>query len=283
MRYLRPYQIFLIGTLILIMASASFASTGKAVVVDYTPQTLTLTGTPPSISAKAYAIFDVRTGDILASLNLTTTLPIASVTKLLTAATVLKNISAEETYRITEADTTAHGRAGRLSVGEVYNVHELLFPLLLESSNDAAAVFERETGGKIIGQMNELAEDLGAETFSVVDASGISDSNTASVKDLVIITTHLYNEMPHLFDITQLSKRAGPYISWTNNNPVRDDSYKGGKHGYTETAKRTLVAVFNESLVGGQKEVGYVLLGSDDLVTDVAILRKFLTTAGKLE
>ncbi len=280
---LRPQQALLVGGIILVMATASLASTDKPVVVSYLPETLVTKAEAPIVTAKAYAIFDVKTGSILVSSNSKEVLPIASVTKLVTAATVLRDIPDDKNFTVVLADTDAHGRAGRLSSGQVYTAHELLFPLLLESSNDAAAVFERETNGKIVNQINQLAKNSGAKTFSVVDASGISDSDVASVEDLVKLVSHLYADLPHLFDITQLSKRAGPFVSWVNNNPVRGDSYKGGKHGYTDAAGRTLVAIFEESFTSGKREVGYILLGSDNLVTDTATLREFVAIKVSLE
>jgi D-alanyl-D-alanine carboxypeptidase len=80
-----------------------------------------------------------------------------------------------------------------------------------------------------------------------------------------------------------LSKRAGPYVSWSNNSPVLNESYRGGKHGFTEAANRTLVALFNESFVTGQRTLGYVILGSDNLSQDIEKLRTFVSESVTLE
>ncbi len=284
MRFLlHSYQIFIVAGVILVMAVSSFASAEKSVVVTYTPETLVVHDTAPSISAAAFAIFDVTTGVVLAAHNVSEPLPIASVTKLLTAATVLRTVDRDDLYTVTEADLESHGRAGRLRVGETFPAYELLFPLLLESSNDAAEVYERVTEGDIVRRMNGYAKELGAHSLTVADASGLSDANTASIKDLVTLTSTLYAKEPHLFDIARLSKRAGPYTIWTNNSPVRDDTYRGGKHGFTEAANRTLVAVFTETFSSGTREVGYILLGSADLAQDTAALRSFVAQHVTLE
>ena len=73
---------------------------------------------------------------------------------------------------MTQDDVAAEGRAGKLEAGQKYVLRDLLFPLLLESSNDAAAVFER-TLGKISFPQVQLA-----------DASGLSSYNVASASDL---------------------------------------------------------------------------------------------------
>ena len=273
---LRPYQVFLVAGIVLVMGASSFASTEKPVVVTYAPDTLVAEERGPHISARAYAIFDASTGRILAAQEMDEALPIASVTKLFTAAAVLGSEEVDTEYTVRDVDVASHGRAGRLSAGETYTAHELLFPLLLESSNDAAAVLERETKGEIVSQINEYAKEQGASTFNVTDASGLSDNNVASAEDLATLTSVLYRTMPHVFDMTQFSKRVGPYVTWTNNSPVRGGSYRGGKHGFTSAANRTLVAIFDESFDESTKAVGYVILGSDDLALDTEVLRSFV-------
>jgi D-alanyl-D-alanine carboxypeptidase len=280
---LHTYQIFVVAGVLLVMVASSVGAADTPVVVTYTPETLVVHDTAPAVTATAFAIFDATTGRLLATQNKDLVLPIASVTKLLTAATVLRTVDHTDTYTITEADTAAHGRAGRLEVGEVYTAHELLFPLLLESSNDAAALFERVTEGDIIRRMNGYAKELGASTLAVADASGLSDRNVASVNDLAKLTAALYDTEPRVFDMTKLSKRTGPYTGWTNNSPVRNKQYVGGKHGFTEAAGRTVTAVYTETFSAGEWPIGYVLLGSTDLVADLETLRDFVATHVTLE
>jgi hypothetical protein len=61
-----------------------------------------------------------------------------------------------------------------------------------------------------------------------------------------------------------------------NNNPfIADATYKGGKHGFTYSANRTAVSFFEEILASGNtRTIGYVLLGSDDLRSDMELLRQ---------
>ncbi len=288
MRLLHPYQVFVVSLVVVVLAISSFASAKDQddikVEVAYVPRQVILTDTGPVLPVSAYGIFDVETGQVLAAQKPNDVLPIASITKLLTASVVLRTLVAEGDYTVTESDLLGHGRAGRLSVGESYEARELLFPLLLESSNDAAVLYERVTKGDIVRQMNTYAADLGATSLQVVDASGLSDQNQASVRDLIKLTTELYAREPHLFDIMQLSQRSGPYVSWRNNSPVWDKSYRGGKHGYTEAANRTIVALFEEEFAeGGTKTVGYVVLGSSDLASDVATLREFIHQKAELK
>jgi len=89
----------------------------------------------------------------------------------------------------------------------------------------------------------------------------------------------------HLFDITRLKTRAGDYVAWSNNSPVIAEDYRGGKHGYTEAASRTLTAVFSEKTLplGLERELIYVILGSDNLALDLERLRFAVTSTARFE
>lgn len=72
----------------------------------------------------------------------------------------------------------------------------------------------------------------------------------------------------------------GSYTGWLNNNPIATESgYRGGKHGYTIAANRTLVAVFDETINGHPYTLGYIILGSDDLKADFLTLRDFVNSS----
>lgn len=269
------------------MAASSFASEAPVSPVTAVPPEpssviLATEAQPDLLTARAYVAFDVETGALLTAHREHEVVPIASVTKLLTAATVLRTLDLTATATISEADVANEGRAGRLSAGSTYTFYDLLFPLLLESSNDAAAVYERVTNGDLIRRMNAYAVELGAATLSVADTSGLSPENVASAHDLLVLTRSLYGTLPHLFDITQLSKRVTEDLVWVNNSPVLTTSYKGGKHGFTEAADRTLVALYDEEIGGEVRTVGYILLGSSDLKQDIRTLRSFVLAHASL-
>lgn len=219
---------------------------------------------PVDLSVSAYGIFDVETGEILLSHNDDKNLPIASVTKLFTAKTVMDNNNLDQIITITEADVATLGRAGKLATGQTFSVHELLFPLLLESSNDAGTALVRNVGTIMLGER------------SLADGSGLSAQNISSVNQLAIEIRNLYINYPHIFDITKLSQKVGEHTVWVNNSPVLDlPGYQGGKHGYTEVAGRTIVAIFTEPALNN-REIGYIVLGSKNLRNDIITLRSLI-------
>lgn len=264
--------------LLLVFTYSNVVSSSASEVSGSKSASFKLSETSLASDAKAFAVFDLETGQVLISKNIDTVLPIASVTKLFTATVINQNSKLDEKIVVTNSDVAAEGGAGRLISGEEYLYHDLLFPLLLESSNDAAAAFERVTHGEVITQMNNLAASVGASKTKFSDASGLSAKNVSSASDLITFITYLHKQEPHILDITHLKKYVGPHTGWLNNSPVLDDSYQGGKHGYTEAANRTVVALFKESFGTGERTLGYVLLGSADLRADMRSLRDFVST-----
>jgi len=249
------------------------ASSGVLRATESTAQIYEIADTPdPRLSARSWMVFDLMTGEELYSYKPNTQLPIASITKLMTATVFYEDNDAAATASITWADVAAEGRAGKLQFGDTYTYHELLFPLLLESSNDAAAVIER-VDTDVINRMNDYTDFLPLTIFD--DASGLSDMNRSTAAELRTFIRFLSQEAPHILDITQIEEFYSAENGWINNNPFIDDpSYRGGKHGYTNAANRTAVALFSEELSNeSTRTLGYVVLGSDDLITDMDTLR----------
>lgn len=239
---------------------------------------------PELPKARAYAIFDPGSGGMLVSQNAETPQPIASVTKLSAAAAAESLGWLDATTTVTVSDVEAEGRAGKLTAGDVYHYRELLFPLLLESSNDAAATFERADREQLLLRMNERAKTVGTQNTQFVDASGLSDQNVSTARDLSMLSSQLYKDHPFIFDVTKLSQYIGPNTGWINNNPVaHEEGYLGGKHGYTEAAQRTIVAIFDEEFKTGRRQVGYVVLGSENLEADIDTLRAFVAESVRYE
>jgi D-alanyl-D-alanine carboxypeptidase len=253
-------------------------------VIVHVPAFTIADGSAPVLSVNSYLVFDTKTGEILASQNPDAVHPIASVTKLFTAAAILENFNPESTTTITWGDLSAEGEAGDLKPHQVYTYRELLFPLLLESSNDAALALEHSTKGELTKSLETVAKKYGAEHAHFADASGLSASNTATARDLMNFSRAVGEKYPFVYDISELPQYIGSYTGWLNNNPVfNTDSYRGGKHGYTPAAGRTLVAQFSERFAVGDRTIGYIILGSDNLATDVAILRTYVASAVKYE
>lgn len=260
---------FVLLVLVQLIDTPKVVSTAEAAPVP--EKVVVLTEPNPTVSARAYGVFDVESGELLFSHNADVSLPIASITKLFTAAAVLESGRDTDRLVITATDVATEGRAGKLAVGQEYHLHELLFPLLLESSNDAAVAIARyTTPHSVTGVVLD-------------DTSGLSPDNRATVEGLAMAVRSLYQSEPHIFDITRLPQMVGVYTGWVNNSPVLNlPGYRGGKHGYTEAASHTLTAFFSEPSLGG-RELEYVILGSDDVRADTVVLRQAVKDSVELQ
>lgn len=256
-----------------------------AAAVQAIPQFTVAASEPaPKLTAASYLVFDVESGEPLIAHDADAVRPIASITKLVTAAVAAEIFTGEEPIRVTERDVATFGRAGSLQAGQSYALRELQVPLLLESSNDAAAAIARAGGSDFIDRMEHWAAAAGARDVTFADSSGLSAENRASARDIAAVLRTLQTERPAVLDITRLSRYLGPYTGWSNNNPVSPNAdYRGGKHGYTNASKLTIAALFAESLAAGERTLGYVVLGSEDLAADVASLRGFVARSVHFE
>lgn len=222
------------------------------------------------LTADAWAIFDPMTGQVIDGENIDTTLPIASITKLFTAVAAIESGWLEKKITITHRDLAEDGRAGKLIQGEEMTFRELLFPLLIESSNDAGYAIARSLGPEYYTHMSVFNEAHDLTSTSIVDGSGIDPRNTSSARDLSAFFSIIKKNYPFILDITTLRVFVMDHRGLRNNDPAREfDTFEGGKQGVLPEAGKTFVGAFR---MGGNREVGIVLLGSEDLRRDIETL-----------
>lgn len=233
----------------------------------------------PVVSARAWAIGEVSSGEIIVGNDVDSVLPIASLTKLMTALVAVENYDLSEETTVTQKAVWTEGRAGRLKAGQVYPLRELLFPLLIESSNDAGEVLAAHNGRDLfIDTMNFRGEELGMHQSVFADPSGLSRENTSSVHDMMILYTHIFHNERRILDVSMLSQYLTPDRGWVSNNPATGiDTFIGGKNGYIPEAGNTFVGGFREVIVSGEEgNFLLVLLGSDDIEGDISALRTYI-------
>lgn len=245
-------------------------------VVEYfaPPSFSTSLANVQNVSAKSWLVFDAESGKVIYEYRAREARPIASVTKLIAAKVFYDSNNIWANTTITWSDVAADGRAGKLSYGETYDFHTLLFPLLLESSNDAAKVFSRNDE-KLVEKMNSYATSLNLTKSTFADTSGLSNKDISTSRELATLISDIYRHNPHLISITSLGQYLTAQNGWLNNNPFASDpDFAGGKHGYTEDAGHTAVTLFDETLKNGaNRTIGYILLGSSNLDYDAKLLR----------
>lgn len=202
-------------------------------------------------------------------------MPIASITKLVTAAVAKQLIPVDDKVSITAAITATYGNTAGFRGGESFRAGDLLYPLLMVSSNDAAEALAQHYGrSKFIAAMNGFVQSIGAYRTYFADPSGLSPDNVSTADDIALIIEWLRQNDPDIISITQLKSKTMRDHTWTNPTHFLSwSNYAGGKNGYTPEADRTGVSLFT---LGRSKDMyAVVVLGSESRDTDeIKLLRK---------
>lgn len=233
----------------------------------------------PEINSRAFLVADIETGEVILSHNPDQVLPMASLTKLMTALITVETFDELELVRVTQGAVDTFGESGSLVAGQRLPVSEMIYPLLIESSNDAAEVLARHVGRDVfLTQMNAKAEILGLNDTYFADPSGISPNNISNTEDLLDLLSYVYKYKRNLLEITKLHDRSFKSFRWVNVNKLADNEYFiGGKNGHTSAAKNTFAGIFSLPLSETTNtNVAIILLGSDSQVGDVNNIIDFL-------
>lgn len=231
------------------------------------------------VTALAYLAADLDSGEILVEKNKDKILPIASVSKLVTALVSLETLSQDTAVTISGSAVDTYGTAGGLFVGEKISTGNLLYPLLLESSNDAAeAIAGSKNRASFIKSMNQTVDRIGASRTSFFDASGLSEDNVSTPDDLSKIAQYIYKNQKSIFDITRIKSYVLKNHTWENPTYfLRMNAYIGGKNGYTDEAGRTAVSLFSiPERSGPPRNVIVVVLKSFDRNADIASIVNYI-------
>jgi len=206
----------------------------------------------PALKSQAALVVDQQSGEILLGKNMESKLPIASLTKLMTAIVTLDaELDPDEPVTITKADVDRlRGSHSRLQVGTTLTRDELLHLALMASENRAAsAITSSYPGGKdsCVLAMNLKAQLLGMTGTRFEDGTGLSGRNVSTAQDLakLVQAAHAY---PKIRDYTtstsyqvKIGRRAMRFGN--TNNLTRSSRWDIGlsKTGYIAEAGRCLV------------------------------------------
>lgn len=240
------------------------------------------------INAQAYAVMDRDTKELLLAKNISDELPIASVTKIMTAVVALEKARLDVELRVTQQAAQIGEAEMGLTEGETVTVEELLFGLMLPSGNDAAETLAEGLGkgrSNFILSMNKKARELGMyDTFFVnptgLDGETPSQSSFSSVLDLLALTGYALNNSTFA-DIAATHYKEFPYIEgkhkafYLYNILQLDRSYpgiKGVKPGITDFANETLVSYAEN----GGRRIIIALLGTRNSRDEVVKLYDYV-------
>lgn len=227
------------------------------------------------VTAKSYLVKNLSRDEEPLSKNADQLRPIASLTKLVTAVVARDLVAPNAKVNITKNIIATYGNTAGFRVGETFTSSDLLYPLLMVSSNDAAEALAQHYGRKrFIAKMNEFTQSIGAYRTYLVDPSGISPANVSTANDMAIILDWIRKNDPEILEITELKTKTVRNHTWVNpTHFLAWSNYNGGKNGYIPESNRTAASLFT---VGKDKhQYAVILLGSSARDADeVRLLRK---------
>jgi D-alanyl-D-alanine carboxypeptidase len=213
----------------------------------------------PLLTAKSAVAYDLNSGTILYSKNLDDKLPIASITKLMTAIVTVKKVPMDAVVTVKKESLTSIGSTVGLVEGEKIKVSDLLKAMLIPSGNDAALTLATYVAGspeKFATMMNVEARKLNlvATNFSnpVGWDSWADNDNFSNSLDLIKIVQEFlkHDELKAIAGtkdaiVKSVDEKYSHYLRTTNQLLLNDPKVEGLKTGFTSKALGNLVILYN--------------------------------------
>ncbi len=233
------------------------------------------------LEAKAYVVFDVKNQKVLYAKNADAQLPLASLSKMMTAVVVRENLEGEDVIIIKNKDLLTEGDSGLLE-GESWYTKDLTDFTLVVSSNDGASALasaveslrNKDSNKEIrfIDLMNDKALQLNMNQTYFLNASGLDieektqSGSYGSAHDITALFSYALKEHPDLFGATSeedaifFSKDTIPHVVSNTNQEMKGISgVFASKTGYTDLAGGNLIVGFDAGIM---QPYSIVVLGS---------------------
>jgi D-alanyl-D-alanine endopeptidase (penicillin-binding protein 7) len=240
------------------------------------------------LSAKAAILVSLEGNRTIFSKNPNKALPIASLTKLMTATVVLDNYNLNDTIIISKEAVDTEEPIGGLLVGGEATVQDLLAVMFITSSNDAAVALaenypfidgsREEKIAAFVEKMNEKSRILGLVSTVFFEPTGLAELNLSSARDLTGILKEAakYPLLVQFATTREFVLQPGSgfwssHLSNTNKLLEVYDNLILGKTGFTDEAMETLAILLSDSN-GGDDVFAAVVLGSEDRDKDMKMM-----------
>ncbi len=231
------------------------------------------------VRGKGAYVWDVKASRALYAKNEDKALPLASITKLMTALLAYELVAADTDVKLSSRAVSQEGSGG-LSTGEDFTMTQLNKLALISSSNDAAFALgasagallgEQDPARQFLAGMNIKAEELKLETLEFKNTTGLDLSPTepgavGSAKDVSYLMEYILQNYPELIESTTLGgariyNSQGEYHDIENTNEVMYaiPNLLGSKTGYTDLAGGNLTVAFD---AGHDRPIIVTVLGS---------------------
>ncbi|WP_456404876.1 D-alanyl-D-alanine carboxypeptidase family protein [Thiolapillus sp.] len=215
-------------------------------------QAATVPAAPPQIAATGHLLMDYHSGAILAENNAGKRLEPASLTKIMTAYTVFKeleegNITLNDQVLVSKKAWKTPGSRMFIEVGKQVSVDELIRGMIIASGNDACVALAEHVAGSeeaFAALMNKHVLELAMENTHFTNSTGLPDPNHYTTpQDILKVTRAMIKEYPQFYPLYATKEYTYNGITQKNRNRLlwQDASVDGVKTGHTEAAGYCLV------------------------------------------
>ena len=240
--------------------------------------TQALTLSDNALLAKAAVVYDPATGKMLYAKNAEVTMPLASLTKLMTAQVVLSNIATSTLITLSKKDMSVEGDAGdwNLQAGDTLTLGNIIKLGLGASSNHAMSAAAAALGTSYITDLNSTAGKLGLTHTYFLNSTGLDLSTSTSgaygsASDIAHLAAAFLHQYPGYFELSTNLSVTVPVHSKSGTRevtakatalPILDiPGIIGVKTGYTDLAGGNLVVAFDDDI---NRPLIAVVLGSTE-------------------
>jgi D-alanyl-D-alanine carboxypeptidase len=238
----------------------------------------------PRIHAESFLIADLASGDTITEKEADEALPIGSLANLMTAVVAHEIIYLARSIEVTPQTLASVEGLFTPTEGQHYIGLDLLYPLLMQSSDESAKILASYVGEHtFVHNMNIKASSLQMADTQFANVSGADTGNTSTAHDIEKLLQYIYYKRPFLFDITRgvAFENVGT-IKIGDTRPIHDlkDEHAftedvdlvGVEGGGSDAEQQTLATVWNIHTATGDVPVAIILLSSPDTKGDTEAL-----------
>lgn len=225
---------------------------------------------PPSLKAESYLVADLKNNYVLAGKNSDKSMPLNSIAALMTALVATDHFNIEKRVAVDPI----------LGV-EQASIYDLLFPMLLESSGEAAESIASILGKEqFVKLMNGKAQAIGMNNTSFTN----SGESTSTAQDIFNLAKYLYTNRSFVLKMTRGNLDTSIYgapvfKNLRNSNLVNDEpGFIGGKAGENSDGRQSLLAIFEITIEGDKRPIIIIIFNSEDAKSSTKTLLNYIET-----
>ncbi|MFW2439393.1 MAG: D-alanyl-D-alanine carboxypeptidase family protein [Arenicellales bacterium] len=237
-------QLLIMGLLALALSQSVFAKDQQKIA--------SANVAPPVINGSSWLLIDSDSGATLTAGDPDMQIEPASLTKLMTAYIVFRELSEgrlslDDMVLISEKAWRMEGSRMFVKVNSKVNLEDLIKGMIVQSGNDATVALAEQVAGteeSFVSLMNKVAAELGMQGTHFANSSGMpAEEHLTTARDLATLTRALINQFPQYYKYYSIKEFTWNNIKQGNRNLLlyRDPTVDGVKTGHTESAGYCLI------------------------------------------